>query len=193
MHGGSDGSTSTGPVAPVCGDGVVEGDETCDDGNATPNDGCQECAKDSIVFITSESYQGYALDGLYGADQRCRSLAAKANLQRPLTFRAWLSTPSMAAADRLLHSRGRYMLTNGLVVAKDWDELTSGTLQNPIVVDESSQTKEDYVWTGSLPDGQPALGSFFGGEGRSLETDGKWSFVDQAGCDLESSLYCIEQ
>ena len=33
----------------------------------------------------------------------------------------------------------------------------------------------------------------FGGEGRSLETDGKWSFVDQAGCDLESSLYCIEQ
>ena len=206
MHGGSDGSTSTGPAAPVCGDGVVEGDETCDDGNATPDDGCQECAKDSIVFITSESYQGYALDGLYGADQRCRSLAAKANLPRPLAFRAWLSTPSMAAADRLLHSRGRYTLTNGLVVAQNWDELTSGALQNPIVVDESSQTKEDYVWTGSLPDGQPALGSefcgewqetmgflIFGGEGRSLETDGKWSFFDQADCGFESSLYCIEQ
>ncbi|HEY0135161.1 MAG TPA: DUF4215 domain-containing protein, partial [Nannocystis sp.] len=94
----SDGSSSGG--GPVCGDGVVEGDETCDDGNATPDDGCQECARDSIVFITSESYQGYALEGLYGADQRCRSLAAKAYLGRPESFRAWLSTPSMAAADR---------------------------------------------------------------------------------------------
>jgi len=133
-------------------------------------------------------------------------LAAKANLQRPLTFRAWLSTPSMAAADRLLHSRGRYMLTNGLVAAQNWDELTSGVLQNPIAVDESSQTKEDFVWTGSLPDGQPALGSefcgewqetmgflIFGGLGYSLATDGTWSFFDQGGCDLDSSLYCIEQ
>jgi len=61
--------------------------------------------------------------------------------------------------------------------------------------DENSQTKENYVWTGSLPDGQPALGSefcgewletmgflIFGGEGRSLETDGKWSFFDQGDC-----------
>ncbi|HEY0136054.1 MAG TPA: DUF4215 domain-containing protein [Nannocystis sp.] len=202
---GSGGSSSSGG-GPVCGDGVVEGDETCDDGNATPDDGCQECARDSIVFITSESYQGYALEGLYGADQRCRSLAAKAYLGRPESFRAWLSTPSMAAADRLLHSRGRYVLTNGLVVAQNWDELTSGALQNPIVVDESSQTKEDYVWTGTLPDGQPALGSefcgewketmgflIFGGMGRALETDGKWSFVEQGGCGLDSSLYCIEQ
>ena len=190
----------------MCGDGIVEGDKSCDDGNATPDDGCQECARDSIVFITSESYQGYALDGLYGADQRCRSLAAKANLQRPLTFRAWLSTPSMPAADRLLHSRGRYILTNGLVVAQNWDALTAGPLQNPIVVDENSQTKETYVWTGSLRDGQPALGSDFcgewledmdflqfGGEGRSLETDEKWSFVDQEFRGSENSLYCVEQ
>jgi len=105
-----------------------------------------------------------------------------------------------------LHSRGRYTLTNGLVVAQNWDELTSGILQNPIAVDESSQTKEDFVWTGSLPDGLPALGSefcgewqedigflTFGGEGFSLATDGSWSFFDQGGCDLESSLYCIEQ
>jgi hypothetical protein len=33
----------------------------------------------------------------------------------------------------------------------------------------------------------------FGGMGRALETDGKWSFVDQGDCGLDSSLYCIEQ
>ncbi|MBK7830314.1 MAG: DUF4215 domain-containing protein [Nannocystis sp.] len=108
-----DASTSTG----VCGDGVVEGDETCDDGNAMPGDGCQECERDSTVFITSEVYQGFALGGLYGADQRCQSLAAKAGLQHFLTFKAWLSTPSMSVADRFRHSRGRYVLVNGLVVA----------------------------------------------------------------------------
>ena len=33
----------------------------------------------------------------------------------------------------------------------------------------------------------------YGGEGRSLETDEKWSFVDQGECGFESSLYCVEQ
>jgi cysteine-rich repeat protein len=205
-HGTSSGTGSTGAVEPFCGDGVVQGDETCDDGNAIANDGCQECAKDSIVFISSEVYQGYALDGLEGADQRCRNLAAKARLSRPLAFRAWLSTPAMAAADRLLHSRGRYILTNGLVVAQNWDELTSGALQHAIVVDENSQTKEGYAWTGTLANGEPALGSefcgewketegflIFGGEGRSLAVDSTWSFSGQGDCGDESSLYCVEQ
>ncbi len=205
-HGTSDSSGSTGAMGPHCGDGVVQGDETCDDGNATPGDGCQECAKDSIVFITSELYKGYSLEGLYGADQRCRSLAAKAGLQRAETFRAWLSTPSMAATDRLVHSRGRYLLVNGLVVAQNWEELTSGALQHSITVDEKSQTQDGYAWTGTLADGTPALGSefcgewkenmgflIFGGEGRSLGVDSTWSFFDQGGCDENNSLYCFQQ
>ncbi|MBA3544992.1 MAG: DUF4215 domain-containing protein [Nannocystis sp.] len=204
---GSSGSgSSTGPSLPVCGDGVVEGDETCDDGNATPGDGCQECAKDSIVFVTSEVYQGFALGGLYGADQRCSSLAAKAELPRFMTFTAWLSTPAMPAADRLIHSTGRYILVNGLVVAQNWDALTSGAVENAIMVDEYSQTRESGVWTGTLPSGQPALGSEFckdwdddsgllkfGGTGLSMNTDSAWSFFDQGPCGSELRLYCVEQ
>ena len=205
-HGTSGGTSSTGAMEPFCGDGVIQGDETCDDGNATPDDGCQECAKDSVVFISSELYKGYALEGLEGADQRCRSLAAKADLLRPLSFRAWLSTPAVAAADRLLHSHGRYILTNGIVVAQNWEELTSGALQNPIVVDENSQTKEGYAWTGTMADGTPVVGSefcgewketegflIFGGEGRSLAVDSGWSFFDLGGCGENNSLYCVEQ
>lgn len=198
--------SSTGSPLPVCGDGVVEGDETCDDGNDVPDDGCQECAKDSVVFISSEIYQGFALGGLYGADQRCQSLAAKAGLERYLTFRAWLSTPTMSASDRLLHSRGRYVLVNGLVVAQDWDALTSGVLENAIAVDEHSQTQDWGVWTGTLPNGQPALGSEFcedwdddsgllkfGGTGLSTSIDGTWSFFNQGPCGSELRLYCVEQ
>ncbi len=205
-EGSESGSSSTGPALPVCGNGIVEGEETCDDGNATPGDGCQECAKDSIVFITSEVYQGLAIGGLYGADQRCRSLAAKAELPRFLTFKAWLSTPTMSAADRLLHSQGRYVLVNGLVVAQNWDALTSGNLENAIMVDEKSMTQNALVWTGTLASGQPALGSEFcgewdddagllklGGSGVSASTDATWSFFDHNGCGSETHLYCVEQ
>ncbi len=199
-------SSSTGAVGPVCGDGVVEGDEACDDGNANPDDGCKECTKDSIVFITSEAYQGFKLGGLYGADQRCRSLAAKAGLLRFETFRAWLSLPAMAATDRLLHSPGRYKLVNGLVIAQDWASLASGKLQNTITVDEKSQTQDSRVWTGTLADGQPALGSefcsdwdddsgfvFYGGSGRSLAADSAWSFYEHGECGSEYRLYCVEE
>ena len=169
-------SSSSGAEGPVCGDGIIDGEETCDDGNDTPDDGCQQCAKDSIVFISSEVFQGFTLKGLYGADQRCRSLAAKAGLLRPETFRAWLSTPMSPAAERLLHSRGRYILVNGLVVAHDWDALTSGTLQNPILVDEHSQTQDSVVWTGTLPNGQPAPGSEF-----CNDWDGEFALFISAG------------
>ncbi len=199
-------SSSTGPALPVCGDGVVEGEETCDDGNMVPGDGCQECASDSIVFVTSQLYQGFALGGLYGADQRCRSLAAKADLQNPLSFQAWLSTPTMSASDRMLHSRGRYVLVNGLVVAQNWDALTSGTLENAIMVDETSMTRTTPVWTGTLASGQPAPGSDFchnwdddsmlpklGGFGASSSTDAAWSFFEDASCSSEARLYCVQQ
>ncbi len=204
--GTSSGSESTGPSEPVCGDGVVEGDETCDDGNATPGDGCQECARDSIIFITSEVYQGFALGGLYGADQRCQSLAAKAGLQRFLTFKAWLSTPGVSVADRLVHSRGRYLLVNGLVVAQSWEALTSGTIETTITVDEKSQTQDTRAWTGTLASGEPAAGSEFcedwdddsgllkfGGTGLSVNTDAAWSFFENGPCDSEFRLYCVEQ
>lgn len=199
------GSISTGLMPPVCGNGILEDDETCDDGNDTPNDGCQECAKDSIVFVSSEYYQGYTLQGLYGADQRCRSLAGLASLPNHLTFKAWLSTPTTPAAERLIHSKGRYVLVNGIVVAQNWDSLISGTLEHPIIVDETSQTKDDPVWTGTLFNGEPALGSEFcdnweesgvfelAGVGSSMSVDAYWSFFDHGPCGSEARLYCIEQ
>lgn len=196
---------STGEPGAVCGNGIVEGEETCDDANEALDDGCQYCTKDSIVFVSSEVYQGFALGGLFGADQKCRSLAAKAGLVGFETFRAWLSTASDSVADRFFHSPGRYKLVNGLVVAKDWGTLTSSVLENPIIVDEYSQTQDLPVWTGTLASGQPALGSEFcgdwsdneglkfGGVGLSSSTNAMWSFYDKAECGAEIPIYCVEQ
>jgi cysteine-rich repeat protein len=197
---------TTGLPPEICGNGIVEGEESCDDGNQIPGDGCQECARDSLVFISSEDYAGNELGGLWGADQRCRNLAAKAGVPRALTFKAWLSTASMSATDRLIHSPGRYLLVNGLVVAQNWGALTSGSLENPIMVDELSMSRENAVWTGTLANGDPAPGTDFCGDwdaefglnksagfGVSTSIDATWSFFDNVDCLSAAHIYCIEQ
>ncbi len=202
---GSDTGSSSSGAVPVCGDGVVDLGEECDDSNDDPDDGCKLCTRDRLVFATSEEYQGFKLGGLFTADQRCRHLAAVAKLPNFASFRAWLSDSSVAAADRIKHSKGRYVLVNGLVVAADWDALISGSLQNPINVDEYSQTSQgSRVWTGTLANGQPALGStfcndwgsdggtHFGGSGIRNMTDELWSFLEHGGCGSIAVLYCFE-
>ena len=199
----SEGTSSSSDPGPICGDGVVEGDETCDDMNDIHDDGCNACARDSIIFITSQTYQGN-VNGLAGADQRCRMLAAIANLPRFETYRAWLSSSTKSAGERLLHSRGRYVLVNGLVVAQDWDALVSGTLEHPINVDENSQTQAVRAWTSTLASGEAAPGADFcddwtgvldfdGGTGLPGATDATWSFFENVPCDVELRLYCLEQ
>jgi cysteine-rich repeat protein len=203
----STGTTTDTP--PVCGDGQQDPGEECDDGNDDPMDGCKECARDRFIFASSVTYKGGELDGLYGADQRCRSLAAIAMLPNFATYRAWLSDSKLSAADRLEHHRGRYLLVNGLVVAMDWDDLTDGTLAHPITVTEFSETADaSRSWTGTLASGLPALGSSFcfdwtddaskwyleeGGSGIRMQSDVLWSYYQQTGCDATAGLYCIEQ
>ena len=39
-------------MCPICGNNIVEGSETCDDGNTNSNDGCSSsCSPDTIVGI----------------------------------------------------------------------------------------------------------------------------------------------
>lgn len=195
-------SSSTG-MGPFCGDGIVDPDETCDDMNDIPDDGCNACARDSIVFITSERYQGN-INGLDGADQRCRMRAAIAGLPRSETYRAWLSSSMTSAAERLIHSNGRYVLVNGIVVAQNWGALMSGSIEHPLNVDEYSQTQPLRAWTSTLASGEAVPGADFcedwtdvgssqGGTGLSGMTDETWSFFGNAPCDLELHLYCVEQ
>ena len=47
----SEPSTSTGPLLPVCGNGIVEADEICDDGNDVESDGCNPDCRESGVEL----------------------------------------------------------------------------------------------------------------------------------------------
>ncbi len=197
-------------VAASCGDGYIHtGVEECDDANLDASDGCDDCARTRRVFVTSATYQGHQFEGLWGADQRCRSLAAQAGLPNFAGYMAWLSDSTTSPLERMHHGRGRYELVNGLLVAESWDALVAGELVNPISVTEKSETHDITVWTGTNPDGTAAVGSnhcldwtsndmvateFWG---VSTETTADWTLaavdLNPMNCGAQIALYCFEQ
>ncbi|MBA3550528.1 MAG: DUF4215 domain-containing protein [Nannocystis sp.] len=200
------GSQTTGTS--VCGDGVVEGDEECDDQNDSPADGClANCTREWLVFITSKPSTQGDIKGLIGADYQCRHRAAKLFLPNAERYRAWISTSTVHAADRLYHARGPYKLVNGLQVAANWDALIAGPLENPINVSELSETVNGLVFTGTAPSGFAAPNTTHCGDwtktnegglnfawyGASTEVNGDWTMAVEVDCGAHAGLYCFEQ
>lgn len=198
--------TSTGPAA-VCGDGVLEGEEECDDLGQTS---CFNCVWDRLVFVTSKSDHGGDFAADADMDYYCNHLAAVAGLlmnSQP-RFKAWVSTTTQSAAERLYHSPGRYVLRNGLVFAQSWDALVAGQILNPLNVDENSQTKNASVWTDTRPDGSAMPGNHCEDWtspsfelkaylGNSTATDGSWTLdtgeaTNPVDCLDTAALYCFE-
>ena len=194
----------------TCGDGHVFAKvEECDDKNLVPSDGCHQCGRTRIIFVTSDVYLPGQFMGLGGADQRCRSLAAQAGLKNFAGFKAWLSDSKTSARDRMVHGRGRYELVNGLLVADSWDALVASTLQNPINATEQSQTHENAVWTATNADGTTAAGAdhcldwtYTGVQhaahwGANSEISPSWTNADTntnpTDCVSGRPIYCFEQ
>ena len=197
-------------IAATCGDGHVFANvEECDDQNFVPTDGCHQCGRTRIIFVTSDYYLPGQFMGLVGADQRCRSLAAQAGLKNFATFKAWLSDKTTSPKDRMVHGRGRYELVNGLLVADNWDALVAGKLQNAIQVTEKSETEINGVWTGTNPDGSAAEGTdhcldwtYTGGQhavhwGATSEISPSWTMAatdtNPTTCGGGLPIYCFEQ
>lgn len=145
----------------VCGNGILDTGEECDDNNIVNYDGCSpSCQKENIVFLTSGKYDGN-LGGLTGADAKCQAEAATAGLTG--TYKAWLSTSANSASSRLTHSTEPYYLTTGTIVANSWSDLTQdGVINAPIDKDAKGDVAcfplpNDFgsiaVWTATNFDG----------------------------------------
>jgi len=196
---------STGAPPPVCGDGLKEGDEECDDANDIEADGClSDCTREWFVFITSLPGMQGDLKGLTGADYQCRHRATKIFLPNGERYKAWISTSEVQPVDRLYHARGPYKLVNGLRVAANWDALITGPLEAPINVTELSETLHAAVWTGTQPDGTRAPNSTFCDDwtdqginstwiGDSGATNQDWTFGIEDSCGGGAAIYCFEQ
>ncbi|MBA2542299.1 MAG: hypothetical protein H0V17_21840 [Deltaproteobacteria bacterium] len=164
------------------------------------------------VFVTSTRFSGN-LSGLEGADEKCESAASAAGLGG--TFKAWLSTNSVSAANRHTRFSGPYHLVNDTVIALDFNDLIDGAIEHPIDLTEngtsapaSTACGDRAVWTDTSGLGVQSVSNshcndwtsgdtkIFGAAGNSAAMDMRWT-EDQAcnsiPCNVQSPIYCIQQ
>jgi hypothetical protein len=157
------------------------------------------------VFVTFDSYDGN-FPGLAGADAACTNAATGAGLTG--TWTAWLSDgvndTDTDARDRILN--GEYQLLDGTVVATSLADLTDGTLNTPINMDETGTVilgTAVQTWTGTSSDGtHQGAGlctgwtsndsGLVGGIGDLSAADSTWTDVGGGNaCDVFNRLYCF--
>lgn len=200
-----DGCTSACAIN-VCGDGhlFADGGEECDDGNTEDSDGClSTCKVDTrLVFVTSSTVSGNTM-GLTGADELCAGAAPEG----AGTFMAWLSDGNVGPSSRFGYDGafvGHFVLTDGTVIAKGWNDLLDGELLSPIDRDENdSKVTGTLVWTNTAINGSPkgtshckgwtVASSLEKGHFASTEfSDNTWTDVDLASCASSYRLYCFQ-
>ena len=196
-------------IAATCGDGVIqEGVEECDDGNDIPDDGCDnQCVRDRLVFLTEEVIAPPGFNSLFGADNLCRKTAMSYGYPNFENFKAWLSDDKESPADRFFHSKGRYVLVTGEVVADDWEDLTDGTLKSGIDRTLSGEKRDSApMWTATQPNGESwgdgdncenwssSVPDLTTRQGSAGYTDSFWTNDEwQTSCGSGGLLYCFEQ
>jgi len=162
------------------------------------------------VFISSEMYHG-AFGGLAGADGRCQSLADAAGIGG--TWRAWLSTNTVDAKDRiadaLYYNQGP---SERSIIAFSKGDLIDGSIRNLIKYNENGNFTNGRVWTGTNSNGEArqfgstyyncnhwtsASSSLVGRIGTNLQRDGGWTSSSNLQChwdyNTRAHLYCFEE
>jgi hypothetical protein len=161
------------------------------------------------VFVTSACYDGAHVYGLDGADDICQTHADDPSSLVPAgTYKAWLSTDTESAADRLTHATVPYVRVDGVVVAENWTDLTDGSLLVPINLDETGAEiiYDNTAWTSTQANGtywdSPeadddcsdwSLDAWFGGVGLFSAVDSTWSAGNVDHCSQSHRLYCFQQ
>ena len=149
-----------------CGDGKLQPEfETCDLGldNGSEKGDEQGILCDATCraqrlrgFITADAFSG-DLDGLFGADLKCRAAAQSAGLAAPERFHAYLSTGVVNAKDRFAEVTPSlpYVAVTGKKFAESFTALLeSGPLGEGISVTEhGASLHEVYVATNTAPGG----------------------------------------
>ncbi len=171
--------------------------------------------KGKIVFVTSTSGQGKlskwvprsGLEGIDAADEVCRESAAKVDLSNAEKYKAWISGSQGHAVNRI-KSEGPWTRLDGVLFAKDKEQLLSKNLTTSLSVTENGDYRRYKVWTGTessdgtlvsnancqnwTSDSDQDIGEF----GESYQVDGNWSTVGRrsaASCSNEKyHLYCFE-
>jgi hypothetical protein len=176
-------------------------------GGAPTTDGGDASVTHKRVFVTKGVFsgdlktEGAGATGLEGADNLCNDAASAANLTG--TYKAWLSTSTVNAIDRMADV-GPWHLVTGTKVFDSKAALAS----NPLVainVDEDGVTVSGFQverpWTGTLANGTKDTDTCGNWEstsgsgmcGLATSTSATWTVNQSLPCSVDYSLYCFEQ
>lgn len=183
---------SSGGSQPACGNGVVEEGESCDDGNADPDDGCHPLCVDPYATVWTREYNA--------ADREDRGFAIDVDTERDAIYVAGLTETAEASnADLLVQ---RYGLSDGvrtwtfsrdaaggedtaeqLEVDAQGDVVVGGVETDAMGVEHAWVAKfdpdGDLVWEVSDPTGSKA-------EGVAIADDGRIVAVGRVGAEGDS-------
>lgn len=176
------------------------------------------CESGRLVFATSTTRAGNFGAGTVGGgvvkgDSECQELATDAGLGG--TFRAWISDPTSSPSVRFARDGGAYIRIDKTLIARDWADLTDGTIAAPINRNERGQTvtfSTGGVLTGSTIVGSSATfsggmtnthcvgwassaGANMGTRGDGNQSSSNWTNASNAPCGglAGTRLYCFEQ
>ena len=197
----------------LCGNGKHDGDEECDDGNKVETDTCNSsCERLAFtIFVTNAKWIAADIKGLAGADTKCNAAATAGKLPGAGTYKAFLSTSTVDAKDRLEQSDKPYIDKKSQKVANDWTTLVSDPLQR-VITDENgvavtgsceNENSNGLVWTNTMHTGVKTSDEDCGdwklnvdkSDGGITNTvDPQWmNGCPDKTCNSKGHLYCLEQ
>jgi hypothetical protein len=155
------------------------------------------------TFLSSMKYYGDSIGGVTQADSDCQLLATAAS--RGSGWKAWLSSSTSNAKDRIVLGNGSITLVDGLtvVVNHGTDVLGDGGLLHAIDHDENgSSVAPSLVWTGTTQFGVvyaaagPPCGDWTSPDGGasaggSNQTGVTWTSDGTEPCTTAYPIYCF--
>lgn len=197
---GSGGAICQQVGCPVCTPGIPCPTGQCCSGTGT----CGSC----LAFVTS-SVQNGNLGALTGADAICQARATAAGL--PGIYLAWLSNGTDSPDSRFTRATTSYTLVDGTVIADNFTDLTSGSLNAALNKTETGQALPagNFAWTNTLTTGLSkgaddnadcgnwtAAATNGGNIGTPDSASSNWTELSGgivSGCDGLHRLYCFQQ
>lgn len=194
----------------ICGDGLIEFPEECDDGNLIAEDSCDDsCFKTRMVFRSFEKLPSN-FGGTFFADGICTMNAKRAKLEG--TYKAWVSDSDLFSAPLFRFEsedfQGWYLLPTNppKKLAKGWKGLTTDFLVNWIDVSAAGVEEiltPEFVWTGTLRDGTFSEGNTCNGwtttDANSKAQIGsvgnwnkEWTEHQVTSCGFDKKIYCFQ-
>ena len=166
----------------------------------------------AVAFVTSTDGNGNlgswpeagGASGIAAGDAICRTLAANAGLDEPQSFKAWLSDGTSNAANRIAYN-GPWIRLDGVKIADNMADLTSGDLWTSVSIDENGVYWHNHRgWTGTTSAGVDSgfncvnwtdgSDNFDGTESYINAADDRWTDSFHRDCDSWwYHLYCFSE